>query len=337
MKHSRLVLIMVSFALLLAQACKTSSELSAPASQNNKAHPDSVAKAFGLLYYKEGLDFLQARLYKKAIGKFREAEPHIMNEAVFTPSDRSTFQNAFGKAFFFSGKNDLAKLRFEAAEELNPSNYEAYNNIGYLAFLDKNYERAEFFYRKALQMNPSYDVATENLEMLQRFQTGDLGWEAFGLYETADKIANLEEKIRIYTELVEKSPLFYDAHNNLAVALFQAEEFEKALELLQQLTIIAPTYAMAHNNLGFLYLQLGKTTEAVEEFLRATSLQPQFTLALANLASAYYQEANYARAKKFAEQILQYEPYNSDARRILQLCQTMLSAKKTMEPKDKIK
>ncbi|ACF14270.1 Tetratricopeptide TPR_2 repeat protein [Chloroherpeton thalassium ATCC 35110] len=321
----------MSFALLFAQACQTTSEVTTPKMPAENAHPDSLAKAFGLLYYKEGLSFLDARLYEKAIGKFREAEPYIMNSSVFHPTDRSTFQNSFGKAFFFSGKNDLAKLRFESAEELNPSNYEAYNNIGYLAFLDKNYERAELFYQKALQINPNDEIAQENLEILHRFQTGDLSWDAFGLYEKADNIENLEEKIRLYTELVEKSPLFYDAQNNLAVALFQAGEFEKALELFQQLTLIVPKYAMGHNNLGFVYLQLGKNSEAIEEFLRATALKPQFTLALTNLATAYYQAGNYTRAKQFAVQILEYDTYNSEARRIMQLSQTMLSAEKATE------
>ncbi|NTU50649.1 MAG: tetratricopeptide repeat protein [Desulfobulbaceae bacterium] len=291
-------------------------------------NPDSVAKAFGLLYYKQGMEMMNASSYKQAIYYFRRAEPYVNIGSVFNKRDRATLNNAFGKAYYYEGAIDSARARFELAAEHDSLDAEAYNNIGYIAFLDRNYDRALVFYQKALAVNPRYETAKENIELIKRFQSGDLSWDVFGLFEKAEKIDNIEEQIDLYTKMIQASPLYSDAYNNLAVALFYSGDYDQATKLLEQLTVIDPNYAMGHNNLGFLYLQQDRFSEAIEQLLIAVSLKEKFTLAFNNVASAYYMQGEYQRAKQFADKVLDYEPYNVEARRLLTLAETMLSPQK---------
>ncbi|NTW49466.1 MAG: tetratricopeptide repeat protein, partial [Chlorobiales bacterium] len=216
LKNARLILVPVAL-LFLLQACKTTSPMRQDGAMNN---PDSVAKAFGLLYYKQGMEMMNASSYKQALYYFRQAEPYINTGRAFNKQDRATLQNAFGKAYYYEGATDSARARFELAVEHDSLDAEAYNNIGYMAFIDRNYDRALVFYQKALALNPRYDTAKENIELIRRFQSGDLSWEVYGLFEKAEKIDNLEEQIALYTKMVQASPLYSDAYNNLSVALF---------------------------------------------------------------------------------------------------------------------
>lgn len=324
LKNARFILIPVVL-LFLLQACKTTSPMRQDGVMNN---PDSVAKAFGLLYYKQGMEMMNASSYKQSIYYFQRAEPYVNIGSVFNKHDKATLNNAFGKAYYYEGNLDSARARFELASEHDSLDAEAYNNIGYIAFLNRNYDRALVFYQKALAVNPRYETAKENIELVKRFQSGDLSWEVFGLFEKAEKIDNIEEQIDLYTKMIKASPLYSDAYNNLAVALFYSGDYERAAKLLEQLTVIDPNYAMGHNNLGFLYLQMDRFSEAIEQLLIAISLKEKFTLALSNVSSAYYMQGEYQRAKQFAEKILDYEPYNVEARRLLKQAENMLAPQK---------
>ena len=59
-----------------------------------------------------------------------------------------------------------AEAAFRKAIELNPSDAEAYSNLGNLLNDLKRYEEAEAAYRKAIELNPSYAEAYSNLGIL---------------------------------------------------------------------------------------------------------------------------------------------------------------------------
>lgn len=287
---------------------------------------DSLNKAYGLLYYKEGLAMMASKRYNSCLKNFKLAKPHILNQRVFNRNDRATYFNAFGKAFFYLNQTDSAKYYFDLALDLNPKYVEVYNNLGYLAFLNKNVVRAIEYYKHALTLDPDYEIAKENIELVKAFKEGLLSWNAYGLFKEAENIQNLGEQIKIYTRLVQEFPLYTDAYNNLAVALYQNGEYQRALTLLEQLILIDNKYAMAHNNLGFLYMEMGFLSQATEEFLIAISLKEKFTMALINLSTAYMQQGEYNRAKIYMDRVLAYEPQNNEAWRILKLCEEMSSS-----------
>jgi tetratricopeptide (TPR) repeat protein len=303
------------------QACSSTRTID---QQTISSQQDSLNKAYGVLHYKQALALMASKRYENALGEFRKAKPHINNPRVFNASDKATFYNAFGKVFFYLNQKDSAKFNFDQSLALNPGYVEVYNNLGYLAFMEGNSERAIAFYNQALAIDPGYELAKENIALVKSFVQGKLSWQAYGLFEKAGKIKNLEEQIKIYTRIVEEFPLFTEAYNNLAVALYQAGEYQRALTLLEQLILIDQNYAMARNNLGYLYLETGFVSQAIEEFLIAVSLKENFTLALLNLSTAYIQQAGYERAKLYAEKVLSYDPQNAEAWQLLKISQELI-------------
>jgi len=85
-----------------------------------------------------------------------------------------------------------------------------------------------------------------------------------------------EEAVPLLERLIERHPDFFDAHNNLGVALQRlkrpaeaAQQFEKAIEL-------EPNRPEAHYNLGQAWQSLGRPAEARECYDRAIALRPEY-------------------------------------------------------------
>ncbi|MBC8043561.1 MAG: tetratricopeptide repeat protein [Rhizobacter sp.] len=317
-------------ALLLAlilQACTATKPVISEA-ERLRTDPGSITKAFGVLYYKQGLEMMERKNYSEAAAQFHSAEPFIRDEKVFTKLDRALLFNATGKSFFFANQFDSALTLFRHALAADTGFYEAYNNTGYIKFIQRDYDAALSLYQQALAIKPTYSLAKENIDLANRFKAGDISWESYALFAKAEKINGLEDKIKIYTRLLETTPLYVEGINNLAVALYQsgqAGDEERAMGFLRQATVIDRKYAMARNNLGFMLYQQGRTAEAIEEYLIAVSLKDEFTLALLNLAGAYYDTGDYEKSRKYAADILKYDARNSDALRRIEMCNLLLS------------
>jgi tetratricopeptide (TPR) repeat protein len=74
--------------------------------------------------------------------------------------------NRFGEVYQALGSSESAKTCFERAFDRNPTDSDAANNLGVLAFGDQDLDRAERFFRCALELNPANRSALENLEAL---------------------------------------------------------------------------------------------------------------------------------------------------------------------------
>jgi tetratricopeptide (TPR) repeat protein len=71
-----------------------------------------------------------------------------------------------GKFYFMNNKFDEAILEFKKALELNPSNAEAFYNIGLIKEVSKLPNEAKDMYSKALAINPDYKIARDRLNKL---------------------------------------------------------------------------------------------------------------------------------------------------------------------------
>ncbi len=223
---------------------------------------------------------------------------------------------------------DSAAYYFTAAQILEPQNYEAYNNSGYLKFIQREYDLAISDFKKALSIKPDYSEAIENLKLAEEFKSGKLTWDADALFDKAEAMQDVDEKIALYSRLVEMQPNFADAKNNLGVALFRKGRLDDALTLFTKLVAEHPNYALGYNNLGFICEAKGLKEEAIANYRKAIELDAQFVLALENLSSVLYDQADYDGAMKAAKEVLLYEPNNRDAKARIALCEKQLKNKR---------
>ncbi|MCS6988393.1 MAG: tetratricopeptide repeat protein [Chloroherpetonaceae bacterium] len=292
------------------------------------ARRDSLAIVSGKAFFVKGIDAYNDKDYAQALAHFKSAEPFILAGTKYNANDKALLYNAIGKSFFFLGNADSAAYYFAAAQIIEPQNYEAYNNSGYVKFVQREYDLAISDFKKALSIKPDYAEAIENLKLAEEFKSGKLVWDAEALFDKAEQARDVDEKIHLYSRLVQLAPQFADAKNNLGVALFRAGRLDDALNVFSQLVAEHKDYAIGFNNLGYVYEALGKRENAIANYRKALELNPRFVLALENLSSVLYEQADYEGSLKAAQEVLLYEPNNQDAKARIARCEKELKGKR---------
>jgi tetratricopeptide (TPR) repeat protein len=297
-------------------ACRTSKPEKPAADLNTESR---LAASLGVTHYKLGLSDLNQKNYSAALQAFQVAKPFILTSKDYSPLDRSTLYNAIGKCYFFLNQADSATHSFVMASTLDSRNHEAFNNLGYVKFTQRDYAAAMTLYRQSLSLRPNYQEAADNLALAEAFQSGKMTWEPDALFDNAENLDNPEEKIVMYRRIAALTGLA-DAKNNLGVALYKAKRFDEAFTIFSMLIQTEPNYAMAYNNLGYLYEERRALSQAIDLYKKATELRARFTLALENLSAAYFEAQDIVSSERYAQEILSFEPTNEMAKSQLARC-----------------
>lgn len=101
-------------------------------------------------------------------------------------------------------------------------------------------------------------------------------------------------------------------HNNLGLAYFLREKYDLAETSIRKALDLKSDYSDARNNLGRLLLEKGNTKEAIKEFnLVIQDLKYQFPeRPLINIGITYFRMEDYATAKKYLLQAIEYQREN---------------------------
>ena len=87
-----------------------------------------------------------------------------LEKALALKDDDVDILTALGTVHLKAGDDSEAEVLFQKALQLGESDV-LYNNMGTLFFRRKDYKRAKEFYRKALDINPDYQEARENIAL----------------------------------------------------------------------------------------------------------------------------------------------------------------------------
>ena len=95
--------------------------------------------------------------------KLEEAHAYL-KKALSLKNDDADILTALGTVHLKSGQDAEAENLFRKALNLDESDV-LYNNLGTILFRRKDYRKARELYRKALDMNPDYQEARENIAL----------------------------------------------------------------------------------------------------------------------------------------------------------------------------
>ena len=87
-----------------------------------------------------------------------------LEKALALKNDDVDILTALGTVHLKAGRNSEAEILFQKALKMG-ENEVIYNNLGTIFFRRKDYRKAKEFYRKALDINPDYQVARENIAL----------------------------------------------------------------------------------------------------------------------------------------------------------------------------
>jgi tetratricopeptide (TPR) repeat protein len=105
--------------------------------------------------------------------------------------------------------------------------------------------------------------------------------------------------VKLWEDVVRKSPGNLRAHNNLVAELIEKKLYDRAITESRISLLMSPNNVDGHYNLGVIYQALNKFDAAVEEYMTAIKLKPDYVRAHLNLGAVYTQAFNqYDKAEK---------------------------------------
>ncbi len=222
----------------------------------------------------------------------------------------------------FKGARELLKQVLK--EE--PSNIEAYKNLGLCEVNLDNIEGAQAAFLKASELDSKDALSLYYLESCYN-KTGDkeLAIETYkkvielrpdyldaykNLAMLYVEFADTKEAIEVATKAVENENISpdYSIYYILATSHMLNKDNQKAAEFLSKALELNPEHISIANSLAVCYMNLGEFEKAYEPLKKAYELDEKNTLTIFNLGSYYQHLQNYKEALKYFQASYQLEP-----------------------------
>ena len=130
------------------------------------------------------------------------------------------------------GKLDEAAARFEQAVALNPSLFQAHDNLGNVLRDQGKLDQAAARFEQALALRPDVAETHNNL--------GNILWQQ----------GKLEQAAARFEQALATRPDYAEAHNNLGCVFQSQDKLDEAAAQFEQAAVLKPNLVEAHNNLG---------------------------------------------------------------------------------------
>lgn len=156
-----------------------------------------------------------------------------------------------------------AKEAFLQAIDLDPKYSDAYNNLGILYMQDKDYAKAEASFRQALK-NPLYLTPEKALVNLGK------------VMEAQDKPQAAEQ---YYRQAIKYKPAFFQAYYNLGMLFYHGGKFNQATKVLAHATTLAPRWPRVWLQYGMSLKKMNENEKSRAAFKKVLALSPNSEMA----------------------------------------------------------
>jgi len=191
----------------------------------------------------------------------------------------------------------------------SPAKAQVISDLGnaYYRKVPPNIDRAEQFYRWAIQADPTYFKAYHNLAIIN-FARGDRIAE-----EEPEKAREYyQNSVELFRQAVTIYPWNPDSWNDMGTAYLKLLDYEHAIENYNKAVQMDPLYFKGRYNLGYAYAMQKKYAEAEDYFIKALQIydrDPKIWFALAN---AQYQDGKYQEALESLRKAKQILPESQE-------------------------
>lgn len=230
-----------------------------------------------------------------------------------------------GLQYYENNENDKARIRFDKALEINPTNAKLYNYKGDTFFNEKNYPEAIKWYDEALKLNPTYrDVLKDkglSLRKLGRYPEAISCFDAILERYTDDvqfweykgfallKLGEYDEAMKCFQKIVEIEPNNLDAWIQKANILDALKRDEDSLECHKKVLSLDPHNKYSQRKIDMLQ------SKAQDPYIGPTPLSAdkieKFN-ALMREGSALSYKNEYEQALKKFEDAMNINPNSSN-------------------------
>ncbi|MDJ0626575.1 MAG: tetratricopeptide repeat protein [Candidatus Caenarcaniphilales bacterium] len=193
-----------------------------------------------------------------------------------------------------SGDLDNAEKFYSELLTQAPDNADLNHLMGVVDYQKKHFDSAIKRIYRAIELNgtkPSYFV--------------NLGAALQNLGKTV-------EAEQTYYKALELSPGFFDAERNLALLLFQKNDYQSAVSKYQKLIQQQPNFPEIHFELGNVFCLSGDYENAVKQYSKAIKLKPEFAQAYNYLGVALKGLDKVDEAIQACEKSIELNPSNHE-------------------------
>lgn len=193
----------------------------------------------------------------------------------------------------FRNNNFLGAIEnFTEACKLEPENATFLLNLGGAYDKARNFQKAEYFYRQALEKNNKLTAAYNNLSNILIIQKR---------YDDAIFLLNVAIKI---------NPENDKSYNNLGTIYNELERYDLAIENFKKSIELNPNNYRAYANLGNALRVIGYYDMAAECIVRALHIKPDFYDIYDNYSSILKLQGKYSAALEASNIAIQHNPSN---------------------------
>ena len=265
-------------------------------------------------------------------GDFETACRHYERAAALAP-DNARFQKDLGDFYMVQNQSGLALAQFERVLSLQPNHVETLMAAGHLNVAIQNFTGAHDYYQRVLTIDPLHDDARRFFDRLQARKTESIQMATSEeLYTAATKeitAGRVEEAVTLLKQLVSQDPEHALGHNDLGVLCYRKGDPEEALAHYQQAVTLEPENITFQKNLAdFHWVALGDIKQAMEIYVRALTLDPRDTETLLSCGKICMQLGKNDDARAFVISVIEKEPWNETAQKMLD----QLDAKDSADP-----
>ncbi len=195
---------------------------------------------------------------------------------------------------------NVALGEYEAAMEYSLDFSFSGYNLGNLYMARGDGEKAEHYYRKAIQIDGLFYPAKANLAMLYNRQGKN------------------EEAEELLLEIVQANPALYEFAYSLGLLYAEMKRPSEALTYLKSAAEGMPKRARVQYNYGLMLQQQGRLSEAEKSLTRALDLDPANMDYLYAMADHYLKRGMRDRAREVALKMSEAHPENPLGKKILE-------------------
>lgn len=212
---------------------------------------------------------------------------------------------------------------FHAVLETEPDNADVYNNLAVAYSCIADFEHAETYFVKALELDPQLAQAYINLSDLY-YKAGDLasavGTLQKGSYELQDNLAIAHLLARVYIDdqrwedaieelerVLDGEPENYDAYYDLGHVCFELGDYEGAISNFETVTEYRQDSELLFYSLAQAYEANNEIDKAISNYLKSIAVNDKFTLAYKKVGILFMARNDFEDAIEYFEEYANFD------------------------------
>ncbi len=212
---------------------------------------------------------------------------------------------------------------FSLVLETEPDNADVYNNMAVAYSCLDDFEHAENYYVKALELDPQMAQAYINLSDLY-YKAGDIpsavGTLQRGSYELENNLTIAHLLARVYIEdqrwddaivelerVLDGEPENYDAYYDLGHVYFELGDYEAAIDNFENVIEYEQNNELLYYALAQAYEANNQIDKAISNYLKAIAVNDKFTLAYKKVGILFLARNDYEDAIEYFENYMDFD------------------------------